>query len=295
MNASPMHAVETGRRNKYDEFGNVPLASSAARHWRGTRAEVRRYTALDIEPFVQPVTEIAIVLEGHAHVDRRGDGRTQRFIARPGTFCICPAGVPVDYLQAHGSAISILHLYIGADQTRAPADWPYAGGLPDPLIAEIGTAIAEEIQDETAGGDLLLDALRDTLIARIERRLRGKPTQTESDGNRGLDSHRLARVLSFLEQSIEASPSLADIAAEACLSRYHFLREFKAAIGKTPHQYLRTLRLAKARALLSHEAANIDVIAHQLQFSNVANFTRAFKRETGLNPGAFRQKSYRPL
>lgn len=287
------------RGNKYDDAGNVPLASSSGRLWRGAHAELRLHRALAIETFVQPVTEVAIVIDGHARIDRRGNSSTQRFDSKPGTFCICPEGVPVDYLQSKGGNVKILHLYMGNEAEtpagRTPdifAGWPYLGGITDPLVAQIGAAIAEEIHEETAGGELLLDALRDALIARISRRIQRVPMHGGSGGRstRGLDSQRLARVLDFLASSIEETPSLADIANAACLSRYHFVRAFKAATGKTPYQYLSALRLDRARELLSREQESVDNIAYRLQFSNSANFCRAFKRDTGFSPKAYRNQ-----
>jgi hypothetical protein len=108
------------RGNKYDDAGNVLLASSSGRLWRGAHAELRSHRALTIETFVQPVTEVAIVIDGHARIDRRGNSSTQRFDSKPGTFCICPEGVPVDYLQSKGGNVKILHLYMG-NEAETPA------------------------------------------------------------------------------------------------------------------------------------------------------------------------------
>ncbi|MGY4225074.1 AraC-like DNA-binding protein [Bradyrhizobium sp. USDA 4503] len=204
-----------------------------------------------------------------------------------------------DYLQSKAGNVKILHLYITygpetSNQIAADtfADWPYLGGIPDPLVAQIGAAIAEELLEETGGGELLLDTLKDALIARISRRIQ-RANMTGGSGRnsmRGLDSARLTRVLDFLNGSIEERPSLADIAKTACLSRYHFVRAFKVATGQTPYQYLSGLRLDRARELLSCEQESIDNIANRLQFSNSANFCRAFRRNTGFSPTAYRNR-----
>jgi hypothetical protein len=76
----------------------------------------------------------------------------------------------------------------------------------------------------------------------------------------------------------------------ACLSRYHFVRAFNAATGKTPYQYLGALHLDRARELLSREQESVGDIAYRLQFSNSANFCRAFKRDTGFSPKAYRNQ-----
>lgn len=272
---------------KYDTAGSRALASSGGRSWRGIHAEIRHHNRIDAEPFVQPVTEVVIVVRGAANVDRRGDSRTQLFDAHPGSFCICPEGVPVEYLRMRSDGIQLIHLYLPAGD-RSFASWEYAGGLIDPLVSQIGMAIAEELQSESAGGDLLLDALRTALIARIAHRYQRLKCEEPTSRAHGLDPKRLARVMEFLSNNLESSLSLSDIANAACLSRSHFVRAFKVATGTTPYQYLSELRLEHARRLLDSGGDTIDNIAYRLQFSNSANFSRAFRRQVGVSPSAFR-------
>lgn len=103
---------------------------------------------------------------------------------------------------------------------------------------------------------------------------------------------RITRVLRSMEADPAAPHALSDLAAEARLSPYHFLRCFEAVTGETPHQYLRRLRLRRAAMLLKEESARVPTrildIALDCGFGDVSNFNRAFRAEFGQNPRAYR-------
>lgn len=287
-NAGPSYGA------KYDAAGSAALVSSQGRGWRGLAAEVRRHRFIDAPPFVQPVTEVVIVASGRASVDRRGDSRTQQFDALPGSFCVCPAGVPVEHLRVRSEGVELIHLYFSSTEA-ALTSWHYSGGLVDPLVSQIGAAIAEELQEESAGGDLLLDTLRHALVARISNRFQRSGNENRAAKATGLNPKRLARVIEFLKGNVESNLSLSDIATEACLSRHHFVRAFKAATGTTPYHYLSALRSERARQLLSGGDETVESIASRLQFSDSANFSRAFRRQVGVSPSTYRELAAQAL
>ena len=77
----------------------------------------------------------------------------------------------------------------------------------------------------------------------------------------------------------------------ACLSPFHFLRLFKIAFGRTPHQYLTDLRLAVARKRLLETEQSVGEIGLSLGFENVNSFGRLFRRHQGITPQNFRRLS----
>lgn len=62
---------------------------------------------------------------------------------------------------------------------------------------------------------------------------------------------RLCRARKFIDHCYDDPIDLDRISSEACFSRYHFLRLFRQAFNKTPHQYLIERRIEKAKELLS--------------------------------------------
>jgi AraC family transcriptional regulator len=105
-----------------------------------------------------------------------------------------------------------------------------------------------------------------------------------------LDQRRLFRVLEYIEANLEGDLTLDNMASIACLSRYHFARAFKQAVGQSPHRYVSAKRLERAKTLLVCGDRSLIDIALALSFSCQANFTRAFRQQTGQTPGQFRRK-----
>jgi AraC-like DNA-binding protein len=87
-----------------------------------------------------------------------------------------------------------------------------------------------------------------------------------------------------------SSPALGlrDLAAEAGLSPYHFLRTFERLTGLTPHQYVRRARLREAAVRLALESSKVIDVAFESGFGDVSNFNRAFRAEFGVSPRTYR-------
>jgi AraC-like DNA-binding protein len=98
---------------------------------------------------------------------------------------------------------------------------------------------------------------------------------------------RLVLAKLYIEQNYASKLDLAIIADEACFSKYHFIRLFNQLYGKTPHQYLIALRIAKARKLLMTETAVAEV-CFAIGFESISTFTTLFRKVAGLTPAAYK-------
>ena len=79
------------------------------------------------------------------------------------------------------------------------------------------------------------------------------------------------------------------MAAVARLSVYHFARQFKAATGMPPHEYLIARRVERARQFLQGgRDLSLAEVAAQAGFRDQSQFSRHFKRLVGVTPGRFR-------
>jgi AraC-like DNA-binding protein len=81
---------------------------------------------------------------------------------------------------------------------------------------------------------------------------------------------------------------VADLAAEAGLSRAHFSREFRRAFGEPPHAYLLTRRLERAAALLRGTDHSVASICFAVGLRSVGSFTTSFTRAYRMTPVAYR-------
>lgn len=161
-----------------------------------------------------------------------------------------------------------------------------------PLVAAACSAWTE--RDERAAGDLWEDlALR---VAAATVRLAAEPTRTPRTPRNA--ERRVARAVRLIDRDPGAPLALAELAREASLSPYHFLRTFARVTGVTPHQYVMRARLREAAVrLLAHDARIVDT-ALDAGFADVSNFNRAFRAEFGAAPREhrerFRRRARRP-
>lgn len=99
---------------------------------------------------------------------------------------------------------------------------------------------------------------------------------------------RIVRTKRYIDRHYAENIDLEHIADEACYSKYHFLRVFKRVYGQTPHQYLTTVRIEKAKQLLK-EGRPVTEACRAVGFESAGSFTELFKRKVGEAPSAFRE------
>ena len=100
---------------------------------------------------------------------------------------------------------------------------------------------------------------------------------------------KLRAVVEYVEGRLDAGPTLEQMAAAARLSPYHFARQFKAATGLPPYQYVLLRRVERARQLLQGGTGlSLAEVAARAGFSDQSQFTLHFKRLVGVTPGQFR-------
>ncbi len=92
----------------------------------------------------------------------------------------------------------------------------------------------------------------------------------------------------FIDKHYGDQIDLNDIAGEAFFSKFHFIRLFKNAYGKTPHQYLTMVRIENAKLFLQ-ENFSVTEVCYSVGFDAISSFTHLFKRVTNSTPSAYQQ------
>jgi AraC family transcriptional regulator len=99
---------------------------------------------------------------------------------------------------------------------------------------------------------------------------------------------RLRAVVEYIEEHLAAGLTVEQMAAVARLSIYHFARQFKAATGLPPHQYVILRRVERAQQLLQAGTdLSLAEVAADAGFSDQSQFAHHFKRLIGVTPGRF--------
>ena len=104
---------------------------------------------------------------------------------------------------------------------------------------------------------------------------------------------RLCRARTFIDLCYDLPLNLEQISSQACFSRYHFLRLFRAAFDKTPHQYLVERRIEKAKELLSSKDLRVTDICFEVGFQSLGSFSSLFHKYVGHAPVTYRERARR--
>ncbi len=98
----------------------------------------------------------------------------------------------------------------------------------------------------------------------------------------------IGKTISYMRRHFMESITVEDMAQQAAMSPYHYIRQFKRQFGITPHQYLLSLRLDCARFYLRSGDRTVKEIAFACGFQSENNFCVAFKKQTGVTPTRYR-------
>ena len=164
-----------------------------------------------------------------------------------------------------------------------------------PVTAEVRLrnaleAIAAELETGAAGWREVIRSLVNQLAVYLLRAHINVQRSDEVELSRvGMVDRRLRRAIEFMHDNCGRDLSLAEIAAAAYLSEFHFARLFKKITGVTPHGFLAGVRIERARRLLAESDLPITEVGAQVGYAGQSHFTKVFREATGLTPHAFRQ------
>ena len=99
----------------------------------------------------------------------------------------------------------------------------------------------------------------------------------------------IRRLELLLEDQPEISVTLSDLAYIVDLERTYCCKVFRSITGKSFSQWIRRIRIKKARELLRCSAHSITDISHAVGYTDITTFERNFLREVGVNPTTFRR------
>jgi len=149
-------------------------------------------------------------------------------------------------------------------------------------------AIDGELVADTAGGNLAAESLANVLAVHLIRHVLA-PRRPTRDRDGKLPQGKLRTIVEYIEDHLDDGLTLTDLATVARLSPYHFARQFKAASGLPPHQFVLARRVERAKQLLQGAAgSSLAQVAARSGFSDQSQFSRHFKRLVGVTPRRFR-------
>ncbi|MCP3965568.1 MAG: AraC family transcriptional regulator [Lentisphaerae bacterium] len=157
-------------------------------------------------------------------------------------------------------------------------------------IAEYGDLLQRLFHEESADDSLCQKMREHYLDILLLRYLRN----SRRGGDSNFCDSRLNESLLYMKRHITADLKLEKLAERSGMSVNHFIRCFKKEMGMTPMRYMRKLVIKKAVEMLSYADLSLSEVADHLGFPDQHCFSRAFRRETNLPPGAYRRLQREP-
>ncbi len=280
-------------------FPFAPLATSYGMGWKGLQAV--RYLKSHISELSAAGTTrthvLVLTIQPSEKMDLRYEGVKRDRPLPAGSITLVPAGSSVLW-RRQGSIDSLL-IYLEPslvarvaaesfefDSTRTVV--PPLDGLNLPELRSAMVAVDAELRAGGVGGPLFVESLATILCVHLIRHITG-PQRLPASANGVLSRRKLYTVIEYIMENLRGSPTLEQMAAVAHLSPSHFARQFRAATGLAPHQYVIARRVERAQQLLREEDdLGLGEIAFRTGFADQSHLSLHFKRIVGVTPRQFR-------
>lgn len=142
---------------------------------------------------------------------------------------------------------------------------------------------------ESSAGDegVGASALRETFIIQLLIHI-SRMTASAAPSRESQYDPKIQQVLSYINEHLHEELTVDQLADLAYLSKYHFMRLFKAQTGSTVHAYVRQKRLLHAARLI-REGVSVGKAAADSGFGDYSAFHRAFRESFGISPGSLKK------
>lgn len=263
-------------------------------------AHVRRWR--DIPPAIDQSSldqhYLSVHLGGSKRLHRTGDGHRQTRDTQVAAHSIVPAGAafrwltegPVDFMHLYFDPKTIDHFVADSfDRDPRSARLRECLGESQQLIDTIAASVLAEVTSDNGVQQAYLDDLMHLLLFQVLR-CYSDAASVPTLNQHTLAPHRLRLAIEFIESQLAQSIGVADIAAAAGMSAFHFSRAFRTTTGAPPYAYLLDRRIAAAKRRLAEPGLPLATVAHECGFNNASQFSRMFKAATGRTPSDYRRR-----
>lgn len=258
--------------------------------WRALLVQSFVHTR-QVENLLLPGTSdlhLVLCTAGEAMMRVSSGGTSTRHHWRSGRLELMVPGQSTVRSYAATSALSTVQVHIrrtdiekAADGLRKRPDFEeLSAGLDagDPVVEHIVRSLpanreAGDVYAESAAAFLAVHLMSGGRIPRVP----------------GRENAAVRRGIAIMQDRLAEPLTLAEIAAEAHLSVYHFVRVFRDITGLTPYRYLTQLRIELAQRLLSETSLTVEQIAQRCGFAGSSALSSAFLRQVGVRPSAYRK------
>jgi AraC-like DNA-binding protein len=156
-----------------------------------------------------------------------------------------------------------------------------------PLALAAGL-MEQEIRGAEPGTDTIVQALLDMVFTYALREIAAERGQSGHGWTHAVRDPQVRRALTLMHERSAHPWTLDELAQHAGLSRTALAERFRHAMGDTPLNHLRVLRMQRAMRLLAETEHRLETVAAEVGYQDAFSFSKVFKRTVGVSPKAFR-------
>lgn len=282
------------------------IATSRNVEWKSVLVDHHAVEAADctLESRATPDQRLSLMLRGEQQLGSFNDGRWRTATFRAGTIGMTPGG-KTDRLhfpkRRSPEPFETVVAYLPQALFReAREEYRRAGtvvddrpldtlAFDDPMLSHALLGLLQGVR--TGAPDMYAQAVAQFMTTHLLATHSPWRSLVQEERQPGIiTDRRLARVIEFMTAHSGQRLTLDQLAAEAGVSKFHFVRLFRDKTGLTPHAYLIDIRLEAGRRSLLMSDASITEVAAACGYSRATHFVTAFSRRFGLTPTELRRR-----
>lgn len=102
-----------------------------------------------------------------------------------------------------------------------------------------------------------------------------------------IDSNPVSAAVEYVHAHLDEPVTVNDLAGRVCMSPSAFAHLFRESVGVSPYQFVKSVRLERARVLLVENGSTVSEAARNVGYSSLSHFINEFKRRYGVTPGEY--------
>ena len=298
-----MQVPETTSVEAFERYVGVKcLRAGRGKAWRDIKAWImappRNVTLAPLPAVSEPF--LAWTISGEAEFqEREGKGPWITHRIRRGSFFLTWGGAPYDcrWEAVTTEPFETMLVFIELPLLQRAMQEVFGGNAALARLRDLSAftdaalnLLMEQLRDELMrrkASPLFVQGIAQAIAIHLARHY-AEMTRTPHSDSPSLPGFKLRQITDWMAERVSEEFSLDRLAARVGLSKFHFNRLFKSAMGVSPSHYHINLRIDLARRLLRETKKSIVEIALEVGYATPSHFAQTFRKETGLSPSDYR-------
>jgi AraC family transcriptional regulator len=305
MSLGAMAIPETTSAEALERYlGGKCLVAGRGKAWRDIKAWIVALPPIAETLPLPSVSEpfLAWTISGEVEFQEREGRRpwvTHRI--KKGSFFLTSGGAPYEcrWKAVTAEPFQAMSVFIELPLLQRALEEVFGANAPHARLRDVSAfsdvalnSLMERLREELMRRQaslLFLQGIAQAIAIHLARNY-AETDKASRKGSPSLPGYKLRQITDWMAEHVAEEFNLDQLAAQVGLSKFHFDRLFKSAMGVSPSRYHINLRLDAARRLLRETKKSVVTVALAVRYTNPSHFAQLFRRETGLSPSDYRRR-----